>query len=204
MQQDSFFMRWFGKIGDLCGLSLVWLLCCLPVLTIFPSCIALYDSIAHCIHGGEEGHYRRFFRTFKAELLRGICLELMWLVIGFLLIYGYNITAIAAEGTLAAVYSMLYAGTMLIPISMIAWSIPIQSRFYYKFTELQSTALSMSIAHLPTTAAILGIQLASIIIVFLIPPMLALMPGICVTLQSWLIEKIFKRYIEEEALDTTE
>lgn len=199
MQQESFIMRWFGKVGEFCILSLLWLLCCLPVLTIFPSCIALYDSIVHCLHGNEDGPYRRFFRTFKAELLRGICLDVMWLAIGFLLIYGFNITTIASKGTLSAIYPMLYAGTMLIPIAMIAWIIPIQARFYYKFTELHSTALSMLIIHLPTTAAVLGIQLVSILLVLVLPPMLVLIPAICVTVQSWLFEKVFKKYIEEEA-----
>ena len=192
-------MRWFGKVGEFCVLSLLWLLCCLPVLTIFPSCIALYDSIVHCVHGDEDGPYRRFFRTFKAEFLRGICLSLMWLAIVLLLIYGFNITTLATKGTFATIDSMLYAGTMLIPMAIVAWTIPIQARFYYKFTELHSTAFSMSIVHLPTTAGILGILFASIFIILLVPPMLVLVPAICVTVQAWLIEKVFKRYIEEEA-----
>lgn len=198
MQKESFFMRWFGKVGDFCGLSLLWLLCCLPVLTIFPSCIALYDSIAHCVRGDEGGPYRRFFRTLKAELLRGIGLSVMWLAIGFALMFGYNITALSGSGAFFAIYSMFYAGTMLIPLAMIAWLIPIQSRFYYKFTELLGTSLSMSIAHLPTTAGILGIFLVTVFIILFIPPLLVVMPAICVTVQSWLIEKVFQRYTKED------
>lgn len=204
MHTDSFFMRWFSKVGEFCALSILWLLCCLPIVTIIPSCVSLYDSIAHCVLGTEDGPYRRFFRTLKAELLRGIGLTVLWAVAVFLLLYGYQITALAGEGTFAAIYSMLYAGTMLIPLAMMAWLIPIQSRFYYGIIDLHGTALRFSVAHLPTTAAILGILLVTVVILMFIPPLVVLLPAICVTLQAALIEKVLVQYMPEEQTDETE
>lgn len=200
MQNESFIMRWFSKVGPFCVLSLVWLLMCLPIITIIPACVSLYDSVVHCLHGTEDGPVRRFFRTFKSELLRGIVLSSLFIAVVLLLVYGFRITAIFGSGTLSTVYSMLYAGTMLIPMGIVAWIIPIQARFAYPFGELLGTSLAMSFANLPTTAAVLGIFLATLVIMLLLPPLVIMAPAICVTIQAHLIEKVFKKYIDETDL----
>lgn len=199
---DNSLWRWFSKIGDFLGLSLVWLLCSIPVLTIAPAGIALYDSVAHCVRGNEEGPYRRFFKTFRSELLRGIGISALWAVLTFLFLSGYNILyQLGKENQLAAIYSLVYAGTMLIPLGVFCWLLPIESRFTYRFGELHKTALVFAIAHLPTTGAILGILIAGSVITLVFPILLVLMPCIIVTLQAWLIEKVFKHYLPEEEND---
>lgn len=195
---DSFLWRWFGKIGEFLGLSLLWLLCCIPVLTIAPAGIALYDSIAHCVRGDEPGPYRRFFKTLKQELLRGILISLLWLVLGAVFVVGYNaLYQWGKENQFAAIYSLVYAGTMLIPMGVLCWLLPIESRFAYGFWALHKTALTYTIVHLPTTAAILGFLILGVVAIAVMPVFLVLMPAIIVTLQSWLIEKVFKLYTPE-------
>lgn len=200
-QPESFIMRWFGKVGEFFFLSILWMVCCLPLITILPACIALYDTVAHCLHGKDDHPYRRFFRTLRGEMLRGIGLTLLWGVIGFLLISGYRITTITGEGTFAAAYSMLYAGTMLVPLAIVTWLIPIQSRFSYGFFELHQVALTYTVIHLPTTAGILGILFATVVVLSFVPALAVLLPTICVTLQAFLIEKVFTQYMPEEAAD---
>lgn len=204
MQNESFLIRWLSKMGPICALSLIWLLLCLPVVTIIPACISLYDCVVHCLHGNEEGPIRRFFRTLKAELLRGILLSVVFLAMWFLLAAGYRITAAFATGTLATVYSMVYAGSMLIPFGIWVWIVPIQARFRYSFGELLSTSIAMAFTHLPTTAASIGLLLASFVIMFCLPPMLVMVPAICATIQAHWIEKVFSQYIMEDAPEAIE
>lgn len=196
---DGFLWRWFSKIGSFFGLSLLWMLCCVPVITSIPACIALYDSVAHCVRGDEEHAFRHFFRTLKKELLRGLGLSLLWGVLGFILFYGYSILyQVGKESQIASIYSLVYLGSMLIPLGILAWLIPVESRFSHSFISLHKTAATFALAHLPTTAAILGILAVSIVLTLLVPVLLMLMPAITVTIQCWLIEKVFKKYMPEE------
>ena len=197
-------LYWFGKIGDFFILSLLWILLCLPVVTFIPACIALYDSVAHCIHGTEDGCVNRFFRTLKRELLRGILLSILCLSIGFLLFYGYNILyQMGQENQALAAYSLVYLFTMLIPLGILAWLIPVESRFEHKFFELLRAAVVYSIGHLPITILLLVILALAVVLVLMLPVLAVLMPAITVTVQSWFIERVFKKYIpqEEEADD---
>ncbi len=192
-------IRWAGKIGAFFGLSILWILCCLPVLTIMPASIAMYDSVVWCVHGDEPGPFRRFFATLRAELLRGVCLSLMWIVVWAVFIYGFGIlNALSKENPVFSVYSIIYTGSMLIPLAMMVWIIPLQARFQYGFFELHRIAMSFVILHFPTTAAVIGMLLAAVTVSIVVLPMLVLIPAILVTLQSAMIEKVLDEYEDEE------
>ena len=196
---DNFLWRWFGKMGSFLGLSLLWILCCLPVITTIPACVALYDSVAHCVRGNEDHAFRHFFRTLKKELLRGMGLSLLWGLFGFILSFGYSILyQMGKESQLASIYSLVYLGSMLIPLGILAWLIPIQSRFSHSFVSLHKTAANFALAHLPTTAGILVTLLICAVLTLMLPILAILMPAITVTIQCWLIEKVFKKYMPEE------
>lgn len=196
---DSSILRWAVKLGTFLGLSFFWLLCCLPLVTIFPACVALYDSVIHCVHDDEPGAFGRFFSTLRDEVFRGILVSLLWLALIAVFIVGFQIVNnISKENSIFAVYSVIYAGTMLVPVSMLAWMIPLQARFQYGFWELHRTAMSFVIVHLPTTAAMLGILLLAVLVSIVILPLLLLLPAITVTLQSALTEKVLNKYEEEE------
>jgi uncharacterized membrane protein YesL len=199
LNSDGFFWRWFGKLADVLVLSLLWVLCCLPILTIAPSCIALYDTVARCIHGTEDQPYRHFFRVLKNELLRGIGITVLWLAVGVALMFGYNVLYnVGKEHSFFAIYSMVYLATMLIPLGIFAWLVPLQARFTHSFFGLHKTAATFAIVHLPTTGIVLGILAAAIAIGMLVPVLVFILPGLVITLQCWFIEKVFKRYIPEE------
>lgn len=206
LNPDSFFWRWFGRLADALVLSLLWALCCLPVITIVPSCIALYDSIARCIHSQEDHPYKHFFLVLKAELLRGMGITLLWGVVGFFLMIGYNfLYQLGNTNQFAAIYSMVYLATMLIPLGIFAWLIPLEARFAHTFGSLHKTAATFAIVHLPTTGILLALPALAIVLILSIPALLPLLPGVVVTLQSWFIEKVFKKYLpqEDDSDDTT-
>ena len=65
---------WGGiaRLVDVVGVSLLWIVCCLPVVTIGPATSALYLTTLRCIRQGESHTYGRFFRSFRQNLKVGI------------------------------------------------------------------------------------------------------------------------------------
>ena len=75
---DNPFFRLMGAIGDLVVLNILWLLCCLPVVTAGASTLALF-AIVHKIAAGED--YRTasgFFKAFRRDFKQATAL---WLVV---------------------------------------------------------------------------------------------------------------------------
>jgi uncharacterized membrane protein YesL len=200
---DNFFWRWFGKLPDIAVLSILWFLCCLPIVTIIPSCIALYATIAHCVHGFEEHPYKHFFRCLKSELLRGIGITITWGVLTFLLITGYNYLYYMGQSSqFAAIYSMVYLASMTIPVGILAWLIPLEARFEHSFLSLHKTAATFAIVHLPITGIMLGVLIVGVIVLIFLPVLAFFLPGLIVTVQAWFIEKVFKKYLPDESTPT--
>ena len=198
-ENENFFMRWFGKLADVIVLSLLWVLCSLPLLTIGSATIALYDTLARCVHGKHESPYKYFFHVFKTELLRGILITLLWAALGFVLYLGYAfLLQWGKSSAVASGYSVVYLGTLLVPVAIFCWLIPMEARFSYGFFGLHKAAANFSIIHLPTTGIMLGISAVATVIVVFVPALAVFLPGIVLLLHSWFAEKVFKQYIGEE------
>lgn len=195
-------LYWFSKLGDFVVLSILWMFLCLPVVTFIPACIALYDSVVHCIHGTEEGCVARFFHTLKNELLRGLLLSVLWICFGAVLIYGFGILyQMGQQNHAMAIYSLVYLFTMLIPIGVLTWLIPVQARFEHRFFGLLRASVVYSFAHLPTTILLLVILVLAVLLVLVLPVLVFVLPAITVTVQSWFVERVFQKYIPQEEED---
>ncbi|MBP3673543.1 MAG: YesL family protein [Oscillospiraceae bacterium] len=196
---DNFLWRWSAKLADFVLLSCMWILCCLPVVTIVPSCIALYDATAHCVYGSEGGTYRRFFRTFKNELGRGIVMTLLWALIAFLLNAGYQVLCQLAEGSNGwTIFSIVYFCSLFIPLGVACWGIALESRFTYSFATLHKNAFIFAFAHLPQTAAAVILLVLALNVCINIIPLAMIIPGLMVYLQTLFTERVLKRYMPEE------
>ena len=74
---DNPFYRLMGTIGDLVVLNVLWLVCCLPVVTAGAATAGLF-SVAHKMAAGEE--YRAaagFFKAFRRDWRQATA---VWLV----------------------------------------------------------------------------------------------------------------------------
>lgn len=196
---DNWFWRGFGRFADYFILSMMWMVCCVPLVTAGTASIALYDTVAHCLRYQDDTLARRFFSTFKKELLRGVLLTLLWAVVCYLLNVGYQIICQLGGGDAAwTVFSIVYFVTLFVPLGVICWAVALESRFAYRFGELHKTALAFTFAHLPQTAAIVVIFVVVLNVVINFPFFVMILPAAMAHLQSVFIEKVFAKYMPEE------
>ena len=191
---DNWLWKFFGRAFDFFGLSCMWLLSSMFIVTTGPASIACYDACAHCLRKGEPNMAGRVFRTLKRELVPGILITLVWGVIFFVLWTGFQIVNQMATPLLTVVYYF----SMLVPLGTLCWLIPIQSRFVYKFGQLHKMAFFFALRHLPHTLAILALALVTLELCIDFPFFVIFLPGILVYCQSFFIEKVFKKYMPEE------
>lgn len=191
---------WFGKVPDTLLLSLLWLILSLPVLTLPAASAALYDCVARNMRHDEKGLYRRFFRTFRKELLRSVQIAPVWAILAAVLAFGYrSITAQADQSSTMAVYALVYQISLLIPIAVFFWLIPIESRFVYSFSQLHKTAVAFTFSYLPRTAMLLVLTFLAVTVCRYVPILTILLPALIAVLHSLVIEKVFEAHTPEEA-----
>lgn len=197
---DNWLWRGFGRLADYFLLSICWMVCCIPIVTAGSACIALYDTVAHCFRLGEGSMIRRFFGTFRKELLRGVGLTALWAVICWLLNAGYQIlTQLAETGNGWTIFSLVYFITLFIPLGVICWLVAIESRFVHSFGQLHKMAFLFTFSYLPSTIAIVALLVLALNVVLNFPFFLMVLPAVAAHLQSIFIERIFRKYMPDEA-----
>lgn len=197
---ENFLWQWFGRLTDFFIVSILWMVGCIPVVTIGTSCIALYDTVAHCIRFGERDMAKRFIRTYKRELRRGIGITLLWAVLAMLLAVPYQIlTQMGEGGSIWQIAGIAYFVLLLLPLGAACWAIAIESRFTYSFGDLHRTALLFTFAHLPRTILITLLFVAELNLLINFPFFAMFVPGIITSLQSIFIEKVFTKYTPQDA-----
>lgn len=182
-------------VTDILGLSLLWAVCCLPVVTIGASTTALYDAVVHGIRYKEGGAYRRFLRTFRSEWKSGILSTVLWG--GILLLCGFVLSVLLYLGqadSRVALAAGIYFCFMLLPIGAACWSSAILSRFTFPFLSLSAMAFRFTLSYLPSTAAIALSTVGMIWFTanYWLPIFFA--PAVTMLIWSLFAERIFRKY----------
>ena len=187
--------RALNTLTDIMALSVLWLLCCTPVLTFGAATTALYDSVVRCIRYKQPKPYARFFRTFRNELAPGALLTLLW---GAVAAFGLWMLALLRQydgaSPAAAAAGAAYYVALVLPLGAACWVFPILSRCELGFGALNKTALKFAVGHLPSTVilVLMTAELARLSVRWLFP--LAFMPAVTMLLCSLFIEPVFQKH----------
>lgn len=189
-----------STLVDVCGLSILWLFLCLPVVTIGPATAALYYTVVKCVRGRESGAFKYYFLSLRENLRVGCAATLICLLAGALLAGGYALMrANAASTSAAGVLFGAYYTALLLPAGVLCWLFPLLGRFTFGVRDLFATALQLAVRHLPSTVVVT--LLTAETAAFCIPnwwPAL-FMPAVTALLSSFFLERAFQRYVPRPA-----
>lgn len=82
---DNPVMNFIGKLLDCFLLNILWLLCCIPVITVGASTTALYHCTIKLSKDEPLYLFRDFFHSFKLNFIPAAKLTMIFLVIGIIL-----------------------------------------------------------------------------------------------------------------------
>ncbi len=198
--------RTVSAIADVCCLSLMWVIACLPVVTIGPATAALYFSASQYVRHWEVGAIRGFLRSFRQNLRQGILASLILVPLAVLLYICWDVLAVmAGEFSGGLVLLAAYTILLLLPVGIGLWVFPLLGRFTFSLGGLFRTAASLTMVHLPTTLAVTAVAALSLglCVRFLLP--VFFLPALTALAHSFLMERVFRRYApEEEAAEALE
>ena len=192
---------WLSTAVDVCGLSLVWIFLCMPVITIGPATAALYYTVVKCVRGRESGAFGYYFRSFRENLVPGFWTGLIAIPLALLLFAGHAIVRWYGTrlGGVAYLLYVAYYFALFLPAGVLCWLFPLLGRFEYRVKNLFRTALQLTFAHLPSTVVVVLLVAQSA--VFCIErwwPVL-FMPAVATLLVSLFFERIFQKHSPELA-----
>ena len=131
---DSPLIQFLNKVCDVLFLSIVFTLCCIPIITIGPAVTALYYATVKVIRRERGYLMREFFRSFKLNFKSGAFLTFI-----FLIAYGilyvdikYAQDLVNTNGTMGFIMSnLIYIIVAIVLLCFIAYAF-LKNSFYRK------------------------------------------------------------------------
>lgn len=197
---------WLSTLVDICGLSILWIFLCMPVITIGPATAALYYTVVKCVRRRESGAFGYYFRSFRTNFKPGLWAGLIAIPGALLLFSGHFVVRWYGTrvGGVAYVLYVAYYFALILPAGVLCWLFPLLGRFDYQVKDLFCTALQLTIAHLPSTIVV--VLLTAQTAVFCIERWwpVVFMPVLTMLLASLFLERIFQKYSPELAPEERE
>ncbi len=200
-QPDNPVMVTLTRIVDMLWVSIIFLVFCIPIITIVDSLTSLYYVCAKVIRHGESHVWREFWRSFKMNFKQSTIYWVLVVLIYMLLIWNINYLGLNAStkdgmgGLLAAVYLV-----MMIVLAILTLNVfPVISRFDNKFLVTVRFGLFMTFRHiLPSLAVFLMVFFAAMLVYvqWATPTMIfsIILPGLVGFCATYPMEYVLKKY----------
>ena len=164
---DSRIMIFLSRVADLVILNILWLVCCIPVVTIGASTTAMYHVIRHWQKDSVSSIMRDFFQSFKDDFKQATPVYLILLIPTVAVVM--NAMLIFNPDNSAAVPSYLlviWFISALILLFISSFVYPVMAFFADSIFKTLRNAMVLALAHLPRTILISVLNLLPVILLF--------------------------------------
>lgn len=191
-------MEILNKLGEIILLNIVFLICCVPIITIGPALTSFYYAMIKSVRRERGGPIREFMGSMKRTLGKGILLTIGIIVWMTLLYLGIRMARTGVEDTVTFSVA-IYTVAILISGCVLIYIFPVLSRFEMKITEIIKLSFVMSIRFIHVTAAVAaGSAVAGWLLIRRLPvACILIVPGIWCYSVTFLMEKALKHYMPE-------
>lgn len=193
---DGIIYKSLTTTGNIILATMLWMVGCIPVVTIGTSTAALYYTIVKSVRKEVGYVHSEFWRGYKLNFKRGVAATVVLLALGILL--GLEMWLVLENGVeVSRIWYSLSGLLIVLLILIILYLFPVMSRFDMKLSRLCMLAFVISIRHWYITAALAaGLAVVAFAQLYLLPiPLIVLTPGLWCYASSFLVEKAMKPYM---------
>ena len=192
LSEDSPVVSIAEQISEVIIAGFLWLISCIPIITIGPASAALYYTIVKVVRKKHSTVSIAFWHSFKENLKQGIGITLFYLV--------YAVIVVAKSGMFERTPYLFVASGMVLA-SPFAVTVPyifsVLSRFRMSIVGQFQYALHMSVKYFPITILLILLLGVAGMICYLFPFLMAIVPGVYAWVSSFLVEKILQKYMKQ-------
>lgn len=200
---DSPLMNGLSRIADLAILNILFLICCIPVITIGPALTAMYYVTLKMVKNEECYIVKSFFKSFFMNFKQGLIIWLFVLAAIFIIATDFkilngginNIDGLTSNTSGAVIIVLLV--TILVLSFIVSYVFPVLSRFDNTVLNTIKNSLLMSLRHLPFTILIILVNVIPVVLAIFVPPAMIILVisfALSAYVNSFIFVRIFNIY----------
>ena len=145
-RSDSPIMKALTIAADLLILNLLTMVLCIPIITMGPAVIAMYDIVIHIVRGEEGYTVKPYFQSFKANFKQGMILGLILVAAAGILYLDY----LAAQMYIPIMRAPIIAiGVIILAIAFYAFGM--LARYENTLRGTMKNAAMLAVGNFPRT-----------------------------------------------------
>ena len=200
---DSPFWSFMSRLADLIILNLLWIVFCIPVVTIGASTTAMYRVTLNMVRGEGSGVVRMFWDAFRLNLKQAVLIFLILLIPVLLVIYELWLYLSGAVGQ-SMWLGLVFCCPSLILALVLAYVYPLLAQFDNSIRNTLKNACYLAIGNLPFSLVMAVLNLAAPILFLCVPEIfmkscifwIVIGAALVATLNALLLRRIFKKYFD--------
>ena len=207
---DSPFVQFMNRVADLVWLNILFLICCVPFVTIGASTTAMYYVTLKMVRNEEAYIARSFFKSFKINFRQATAIWMIYVIAGGVLLLDYRIIvgqtgAGAVSGIVRTVMQVLLIAVLFFYLFTLIFVFPVLSKFDNSVKNTLKNALFMSIRHFPVTLGCVTLYIIVLLLMYKLPIMSALAFLLVFSTSAYICSMMFVRVFDIyiPAVDTT-
>jgi uncharacterized membrane protein YesL len=147
---DTRVYRWLEVATDFFLLNLMWLVACLPVVTIFPSTAAMFGVVRDWVRKKEGSLTRTFIARFKENFGQSLLIGVVWTVFGVALVLDFLVASQLSYWPAVVMKSVLVLASSVYAFGSV-FLFPVMVHYDTDWKTVIKNSLLLSIGRLPTT-----------------------------------------------------
>ena len=202
---ENAFMSFINKVIDLVVLSIVFTLCCIPIVTIGTAWAALYYAVVKTVRRHRSYAVREFWHAFKNNLRQGVIVHIIWLLFAFMMLVTdlpLVLTLLESGKVQNVILLILFGMKAFILLGAVCWVYPLMSRFRESLWKLlQASVFNLLRCFLITLLSVVFVVIA-VASVVLEPLLLSFVPGLMMLVLSLIQEPVLRKLCREQATNS--
>ena len=199
---NSKFYHYMCKIADMMILSVLWIITSLPLFTVGTSCTALYYCTVKVIRQENGSVCKDYLRAFRINFRQSLLVSLIAVLLCVLAtMAGSGIYAVAGSGEVLTGIYFAYLVLLGFGLAWLHYVIAYIARFQASLGTILKNSLVICLTNLPMSLSMVVLFLIIVGGWLLMLPSSAMvvliLPAAYALVSSFLLERIFKKYLPE-------
>ena len=189
---DTRVYRWLETATDFFLLNLMWLVACLPVVTIFPSTAAMFGVVRDWVRGKEGSLTRTFITRFRENLGQSLLVGVIWTVFGVALFLDFLVANQLSYWAEIVLKSLLVLVSIVYAFGSV-YLFPVMVHYEADWKTVIKNSLLISVGRLPTTLACLVFLVVMVGITVVVPFLIVITGSITAYVVYRLCDRVFRQ-----------
>jgi uncharacterized membrane protein YesL len=142
--------HWLTVATDLLLLNVIWIICCLPIITIFPATAALFGTVRQWKIKQDTGVFKIYFKKFRENFKSSFLIGFLWIFVAFILYVDFQYIKTVGS-TMQLVLLPLFLLLGLVFTFVTVYMFPVMVHYHTSVKNIIKNSFFLSVGNLFTT-----------------------------------------------------